>query len=131
MSQSRFLSAVESIANTAVGYVTAIVAQLIIFPLFNIHIKFHENLMIGAFFTVISLIRGYIIRRFFNGLKFNTQYEIATFGDGFAVKKRILGIWFYHRVQDPNAPVGAPAPLSTIKKFATLQEAVEFIGQQP
>ena len=69
MSQSRLLSAVESISNTMVGYVTAIATQLVVFPMFGIHIKLHENLMIGAIFTVISLVRGYIIRRFFNGLK--------------------------------------------------------------
>lgn len=70
MSQTKFWSAVESSANTTIGYVTAIMTQLIVFPMFNIHIKLHENLAIGAIFTVISLIRGYIIRRYFNGLKF-------------------------------------------------------------
>lgn len=70
VSQTRLLSFIESSANTAVGYVTAIMTQLIVFPMFDIHIKLHENLVIGAIFTVISLIRGYIIRRYFNGLKF-------------------------------------------------------------
>lgn len=71
MSQSRLLSAIESFTNTLVGYATAIVTQLIVFPLFDIHIQFHQNLMIGACFTVISMVRGYIVRRFFNGLKFS------------------------------------------------------------
>lgn len=71
MSQSKFWSAVETCANTAVGYVVAIASQLAIFPLFGIHIPFHDNLLMGAYFTVISLIRGYIIRRYFNGLKFS------------------------------------------------------------
>ena len=69
--QSRFLSAVETCANTAVGYVVAIASQLVIFPLFDIHIPFHDNLLMGAYFTAISLIRGYVIRRYFNGLKFS------------------------------------------------------------
>ena len=128
MSQSRLLSAIESFTNTLVGYATAIVTQLIVFPLFGIHIEFHQNLMIGACFTVISLIRGYIIRRFFNGLKFKVQFKAVSFADGFAVKKGMFGIWRFHRVMDPNAPVDAPAPLSVIQKFDTMEEALQFIG---
>lgn len=70
MSQSKLLSVAETFTNTAVGYVVAIGSQLLIFPYFGIKIPFHDNLLIGAFFTVISLIRGYIIRRWFNGFKF-------------------------------------------------------------
>lgn len=70
MSQSRLLSAVESVANVAVGYGVALLSQLAIFPLFDIHIPFSSNLAIGAWFTVISLVRSYVIRRWFNGLKF-------------------------------------------------------------
>ena len=128
MSQSRLLSAIESMSNTAVGYFTAIATQLIVFPMFGIHIKLHENLVIGAIFTVISLIRGYVIRRFFNGLKFKVQFKVVSFADGFAVKKGMFGIWRFHRVMDPNAPVDAPAPLSVIRKFDTLEEALQFIG---
>ena len=128
MSQTKFWSAVESSANTVVGYATAIMTQLIVFPMFGIHIKLHENLGIGAIFTVISLIRGYIIRRFFNGLKFKVQFKVVSFADGFAVKKGMFGIWWFHRVMDPNAPVDAPAPLSVIRKFDTLEEALQFIG---
>lgn len=71
MSQSKLLSVAETVTNTTVGYVVAIGSQVMIFPYFGIHIPFHDNLMLGAFFTVISLIRGYIIRRWFNGFKFS------------------------------------------------------------
>lgn len=128
MSQTKFWSAVESLANTTIGYATAIMTQLIVFPMFGIHIKLHENLVIGAIFTVISLFRGYVIRRFFNGLKFKVQFKVVSFADGFAVKKGMFGIWRFHRVMDPNAPIDAPAPLSVIRKFHTFREALEFIG---
>lgn len=72
MSQSKFHSVVEACANTVVGYVVALLSQLLVFPLFDIHIPFTTNLAIGAWFTVISLIRSYVIRRWFNGLKFRT-----------------------------------------------------------
>lgn len=73
MSQSRVLSAIEACANVAVGYVVALLSQLLVFPLFGIHIPFSSNLAIGAWFTVISLVRSYVLRRWFNGLKFRAR----------------------------------------------------------
>ena len=66
--QSRFGSAVEVALGTAIGYLVALASQLAIFPWFNLHPSLGENLLIGGFFTVISLIRGYLVRRFFNYL---------------------------------------------------------------
>lgn len=72
MTQSRTLSAIESVANVVVGYGVALASQLAVFPMFGIHVPFSTNLAIGAWFTVISLVRSYVIRRWFNGLKFRT-----------------------------------------------------------
>lgn len=66
MSQSRTHSAIESVANVAVGYGVAVGAQYAIFPVFNIHATHSEHLMIGAFFTVVSLARSFCLRRLFN-----------------------------------------------------------------
>ena len=66
MTQSRLGSFIESLMNVAIGYFVALASQLLIFPMFGIHIPFHDNLMIGAWFTVISIIRSYVIRRWFN-----------------------------------------------------------------
>lgn len=67
MSQSRKMSFVEAVANIAIGYGVAIAAQRVIFPLFGIHISLRDDLLIGACFTVVSLARSYLLRRFFNG----------------------------------------------------------------
>lgn len=66
MSQSRKMSMVESMANVAIGYGIAILAQLVIFPVFGIHIPLGSNLLIGLFFTGVSFVRSYLLRRFFN-----------------------------------------------------------------
>lgn len=71
MGQTRFHSAMESLANVAVGYGVAVVSQIAIFPLFGIHTTLGDNLAIGAWFTVVSLVRSYVLRRWFNGLKFS------------------------------------------------------------
>jgi hypothetical protein len=68
--QSRIQSLIEAWANVAVGYLVALASQLALFPLFGIHIPLSSNLWIGAWFTVISLVRSYVLRRWFNGLKF-------------------------------------------------------------
>lgn len=67
--QSKKSSLIESCINILIGYAVAIAAQLIIFPVFGINIPLHENLLIGAFFTIVSLIRSYFIRRLFNHLQ--------------------------------------------------------------
>jgi membrane protein implicated in regulation of membrane protease activity len=66
MNQTRIGSLVESMMNIAIGYFVALGSQLLIFPLFGIHVSLSTNLWIGLWFTVISLIRSYVIRRWFN-----------------------------------------------------------------
>ena len=66
MTQSRAMSAAESVANVAIGYGVAVASQIVILPLFGVHLALADNLAIGAWFTVISLARSYIVRRAFN-----------------------------------------------------------------
>jgi hypothetical protein len=39
---------------------------VVIFPWFGIHIPLSTNFKIGAWFTLISLVRSYVLRRVFN-----------------------------------------------------------------
>ena len=64
--QTKFQSFIESLTNILIGFLTAICSQLAIFPLFNIDIPIQDNLLIGLYFTLISLVRSYVIRRYFN-----------------------------------------------------------------
>lgn len=66
MTQSKLESFVETCINTAIGYVIALISQLLVFPLVGINVPFSTNLEIGAWFTVISVLRGYVVRRWFN-----------------------------------------------------------------
>ncbi len=65
MMQSKTHSMIESIINVVVGYFVALLSQIIVFPLFGIHATIKDNLMIGLWFTVISILRSYILRRVF------------------------------------------------------------------
>jgi hypothetical protein len=64
--QKKSHSLIESFINVLVGYGITLAAQLVIFPRFGIHISMSDNLMIGALFTVVSIVRSYALRRLFN-----------------------------------------------------------------
>ncbi len=68
MSQTKRHSAFEAVANVAIGYGVAVASQVAIFPLFGIHIPLADNLLIGLWFTAISIVRSYALRRLFNRL---------------------------------------------------------------
>jgi hypothetical protein len=66
MTQTRLQSFIESLINILIGYGVALASQLAIFPLFDIHVSLKTNIWIGIWFTAVSLVRSYVIRRWFN-----------------------------------------------------------------
>jgi hypothetical protein len=77
MSQSKKMSLFETLASTAIGYVVAVAAQSVIFPMFGLVVSLQDNMLIGVFFTVVSVVRGYAVRRMFNYLgRMKSLYEI-------------------------------------------------------
>ena len=64
--QTRLQSFIESFINVVIGYGVALISQILVFPLFEINIPMGSNLLIGAIFTVISIVRSYVVRRVFN-----------------------------------------------------------------
>ena len=63
------MSFVEALANVAVGYSVAVVTQILIFPVFGLHTTLAQNLQMGAAFTGISIVRSFLLRRAFEGLR--------------------------------------------------------------
>lgn len=66
MNQTKLQSLIEAIFNTAIGFIIGILSQMIIFPLLGMTVSFQTNLWIGFWFTIISVIRTYVVRRWFN-----------------------------------------------------------------
>lgn len=64
--QTRLGSFVESWVNVAIGYGVAVASQMVIFPLYDIHIPVYQNFTMGLWFTVVSVVRSYAVRRLFN-----------------------------------------------------------------
>lgn len=63
--QTKTNSFIESLTNVAIGYGVALMSQILVFPIYDIHIPLSTNIAIGAWFTVISIARSYVIRRWF------------------------------------------------------------------
>lgn len=63
------MSFVEALTNVAVGYVIAVVTQIVVFPLFGLVTSFGETMAIGAVFTGISIVRSFTLRRLFEAIR--------------------------------------------------------------
>lgn len=63
------MSLLEAMTNVVVGYLLAVGAQMLVFPLFGVEATLGQSLGIGAVFTVVSLVRGYLLRRAFEAVR--------------------------------------------------------------
>lgn len=68
--QTKLGSFVEAWANIIVGFAINWTANMLVLPLFGFHVTGTQAFGIGLIFTVISLVRSYVLRRWFNGLRF-------------------------------------------------------------
>ena len=77
MQQSRLESFVEIALGTTIGFVVSGISQLFIFPFYEIEKPLDVHLAIVSWFTGISLVRGYIVRRWFNAGLHKAAIKIA------------------------------------------------------
>jgi len=64
--QTRSQSATEAVMNILIGYTINFIANFTLFPLFGWEISIQQNLIIGVIYTIISFVRSYMLRRFYN-----------------------------------------------------------------
>lgn len=70
MSQTKRGSILESLTNTCAGFGINFSCNLLILPLFGFtSLTWRQNFVIGGIYTVISIVRGYVLRRVFNTFK--------------------------------------------------------------
>ncbi len=67
--QSRAMSLLEAGVNVIVGYGVAVGTQILVFPWFGLSATLGGNLLIGAIFTAVALVRSYTLRRLFERLQ--------------------------------------------------------------
>lgn len=64
--QKKKHSLIESIIGTVIGLITSFLIQIIIYPTLNIPVTINQNIIITIVFFVVSIVRGYFVRRLFN-----------------------------------------------------------------
>jgi uncharacterized membrane protein (DUF441 family) len=69
MSQSASMSLVEAVVNVLVGFAVAVLTQMGVFPLFGLQTTLVQDLRLGAIFTLVSLLRSFLLRRLFERLR--------------------------------------------------------------
>ena len=67
--QNKKLSLIETITQTFIGLATSILIQFVLYPIMNIPVTFNQNCIITIVFFVVSILRGFLIRRLFNSFK--------------------------------------------------------------
>lgn len=77
MNQSRLGSLIESAINTAIGFIVSFVAWPVAAWMTGIEYSSGQHWAVVAFFTVVSVARSYVIRRWFNARLHNAAMKMA------------------------------------------------------
>jgi membrane protein implicated in regulation of membrane protease activity len=59
-------SFIEACINTAIGFFISLVLTALVLPAYGHAVTFSQNLQITAIFTIASIARSYLLRRWFN-----------------------------------------------------------------
>lgn len=73
--QSKKQSLIETLTSVFIGWLIGVTLNLTVLPLFDYNITVVDSLLVSLIFTVISVVRGYFIRRFFNSK--DKKYDVG------------------------------------------------------
>jgi hypothetical protein len=134
MQQSKIGSAIEAGMNVLIGYGIAVASQVLIFPLYGVHIPLASNFTIGLWFTVISLVRSYALRRWFNARLHKASEALAGIVNEELARERDLDE--YVAMKKAQGPARASVPYNVWAKVPEktvvdlkLQEDEDFKGK--
>lgn len=65
--QSKADSFMEAVTNTGIGFVVSLITWHFVAAWMQIPMTMSKNLMITGVFTIVSIARGYVLRRMFDG----------------------------------------------------------------
>ena len=68
--QKKRHSLLEACVSTGIGFGIALLTTAIVLPLSGFQPTLSQNIFITSIFTLISVVRGYFVRRLFNWLHF-------------------------------------------------------------
>ncbi len=78
MRQTKLGSLIEVSINIFIGFWINFAANLVILPMFGFDVSISDNFLIGFMYTVVSVARSYIVRRWFEKKIQQTAQRIAN-----------------------------------------------------
>lgn len=75
--QTRTQSLIEVGTSYAIGFISSVILQLIVYPLFGIEVNLSQNLGLAVIFYAVAIVRGFGLRRFFNWL-WESERNVAS-----------------------------------------------------
>lgn len=79
--QSRWMSAIEAVANVAVGWGVSLILVMLVLPLFGYPVTSPDAVAVSVIFTGASLVRSYALRRVFSGVRADKSEAERRRGD--------------------------------------------------
>ena len=76
--QSKLESVIEAGLNAVAGYMIAIAAQMTILPAYGVDLTIPTHFLLGLWMTAISMIRSFLLRRYFNRTSAQGQSRAAS-----------------------------------------------------
>jgi hypothetical protein len=63
------MSLIEAVTNVVIGFLLALLTQIIVFPLLGLALSVSENVLVGGIFTAVSVLRSFALRRLFEAIR--------------------------------------------------------------
>ena len=64
--QSKRESMIETLTSVFAGWLIGVILNMLVLPLFDYNVSLTDGVLISIIFTAVSVVRGYLIRRYFN-----------------------------------------------------------------
>ena len=80
MTQTRLQSLIEAMVNVAIGMVISVLLSLVAYPAFGHAFTLAQNIGITVIFTVASILRSYVVRRWFNAALHRAVVRVTAGG---------------------------------------------------
>ena len=64
--QSKKESMIETLTSVFVGWFIGVILNMLVLPLFDYDVNLTDGVLISIIFTAVSVVRSYVVRRFFN-----------------------------------------------------------------
>jgi hypothetical protein len=77
MRQTKLGSFIEACINILIGFSINYVMNLLILPLFGFYISLTDNLLMGLLYTIVSVARSYVVRRWFEARIHKAALKLA------------------------------------------------------